>query len=319
MKRSYLSSLVLGIVATGISPMFAQQPAPGVQETKSLEARKGAAEPPGESASAIRLATSRAQMRSSVRDLSALPPVPKGQVSLLGGVVQSVDHVRDSLVLKASQGKRMALLFDERTEISRGGSAGSVDDIQPGQQVYVDSMLDGTDVFARKIAIGSHGKGDEGTVSGHGSGQVQGFREVSGELLIRDSIIPNAVTMHLSSDAVIRQGERVAKPAELLFGTLVNFSFVPGADGPVVKEISILATPGSDYTFAGTVVDLDLEKGLLVLEAASSHTTSDVFFDPAARQLTQGLTVGANVTARTQFDGRQYRVREITVTPAAAR
>jgi hypothetical protein len=126
--------------------------------------------------------------------------------------------------------------------------------------------------------------------------------------------------MHLSSEAVVRQGERVAKPAELMAGTLVSFTFVPGAEGPVVKEISILATPGSDYTFAGTVVDLDLEKGLLVLEAASNHSTSDVFFDPAARQLTQGLTVGAKVTARTKFDGKLYRVREITVaTPAVSR
>jgi len=117
------------------------------------DARKGLAEPPGEAAPAITPTTNRPATVTS----PAVPPVPKGEVSLLSGTVQSVDHVRDSLVLKAFQGRRMSLLFDERTQVSRDGSAASVDDIQPGQQASVDSTLDGTDVFARKIRIGSHG------------------------------------------------------------------------------------------------------------------------------------------------------------------
>jgi hypothetical protein len=173
----------------------------------------------------------------------------------------------------------------------------------------VDSTLDGTDVFARKIRIGAHG------IAGQGSGQIEEFRPDRGELLVRDSITPGAIKMHLSSAATIRQGTRAANPSELSTGTLVSFTFVPGPEGPTVNEISILATPGTVYTFSGQVADVNLQKGLLVLEDNSSHNTYDLFFDSSGRHLTEGLNIGANVTAKTQFDGKQYRVRELTVTP----
>jgi len=290
--------------------VLAQQPPSQSREAKPLEARedakKGLAEPPGEAAPAVTPTTNRPATIAS----PSVPPVPKGEVSLLSGTVQSVDHVRDSLVLKAFQGHRMSLLFDERTQVSRDGSAASVDDIQPGQQASVDSTLDGTDVFARKIRIGSHG------IAGQGSGQIEEFRPERGELLVRDSITPGAVKMHLSSAATIRQGARAANPSQLAAGTLVSFTFVPGPEGPTINEISILASPGTVYAFSGQVADLDLQKGLLVLEDTSSHNTYDLFFDPAGRHLTEGLNIGAKVTAQTQFDGKQYRIRELTVTPA---
>jgi hypothetical protein len=125
--------------------------------------------------------------------------------------------------------------------------------------------------------------------------------------------------MHLSPTATIRQGVRVASPSELASGTLVSFTFVPGPEGPIVNELSILASPGTVYTFSGQVADLNLQKGLLVLEDSSSHKTYDLFFDPDGRHATEGLNIGANVTARTQFDGKQYRVRDLTVSPARTR
>jgi len=307
--RSSLGSLVLGMGLFSTHPIQAQQPPSESREAKPLEAGKGLAEAPGEPAPAITPATNRSGAAAS----PAVPPLPKGEVSLLSGMIQSVDHVRDRLVLKAFQGERMSLIFDERTLVSRDGSPASVDDIQPGQQAYVDSTLDGADVFARKIRIGPHG------VAGQGSGQIEEFRPERRELLVRDSITPTSVKMRLSSTATIRQGMRAASPSELASGTLVSFTFVPGPEGPTVNEISILASPGAVYTFSGQVADLNLQKGLLVLEDSSSHNTYDLFFDAAGRRLTEGLNIGAKVTAQTQFDGKQYRVRELTVTPAHAK
>jgi hypothetical protein len=240
--------------------------------------------------------------------LPDVPPLPAGKATLLGGTIQTVDHVRDRLVLKVFGGNRTAVLFDERTRVFRDGKAASVDDLKNGERVYVDTTLDGTDIFARNVRISDQ------AALGQSSGQIVDFRPGSGELLVRDTISPEPVKMHLAGNAIIRQGEHSAAWADLRPGTLVTLTFIPGSnDAPIVQRISILAMPGTAFVFSGQIAHLDLHRGLLVLVDPRDNKSYDIYFDPAARRLTRNLRQGNNVTVQASFDGTRYQSRDIAV------
>jgi hypothetical protein len=239
--------------------------------------------------------------------LPGVPPLPAGKATLLGGTIQRVDPIRDRLVLKVFGGSRTAVLFDERTRVFRDGKGASLDDLKNGERAYVDTTLDGTDIFARNIRI------SEQAPTGQSSGQIVDFRPGSGELIVRDTISPEPVKMRLAGNAVILHGDRNARPAELQRGTLVNLAFTPGnGKTPIVRRISILATPGTAFVFSGRIDYLDLHRGILVLVDPRDNKSYEVHFDPEARHLTRDLRQGAEITVQASFDGRRYESRNIT-------
>jgi len=154
-----------------------------------------------------------------------LAAVPGGTVSLFGGTIQSVDHIRDQMILQIFQGRRTPILFDERTRVFRDGKASSPDDLQNGERAYVDTTLDGSHIFARTIRI-TNG------LPGKSEGQVVDFDASSGELRVRDILSPNVIKMHLAGDAKVLDGTRSAassdlRPGDLRPGMLVSLAFVP--------------------------------------------------------------------------------------------
>lgn len=246
--------------------------------------------------------------------LPEVPPLPAGKATLLGGTIQSVDYVRDRLVLKVFGGSRTAVLFDERTRVFRDGKGASLDALKNGERAYVDTTLDGTDIFARNIRIAAQAP------TGQSSGQIVDFRPGSGELLVRDTISPEPVKMHLAGNAVILQGDHSSGSAELRPGTLVTLTFTPGSsDAPIVQRISILALPGAAFVFSGRIAHLDLHRGLLVLVDPRDNKSYEVYFDPAARRLTRDLRQGADVTVQASFDGKRYESRDIAVNSVSAK
>jgi hypothetical protein len=248
----------------------------------------------------------------SARPRLEIPPLPPGKTTLIGGTIQKVDHVRDRLVLQAFGGKRTAVLFDERTHVYRDGKTTSVDDLKNGERAYVDTALDGVDIFARNIRVSAQGP------TGQSSGQIVAFRPKSGELTVRDEISPDPVTMRVASNTVIMHGDRSVRMDELRPGTLVTLAFSPrSGELPVVRQISILASPGSVFVFTGRIDHVDLRRGLLVLTDPRDNKSYDVYFDPAARHLTRDLRPGLDVTVQAGFDGTRYRSREITVNSAS--
>ncbi len=265
----------------------------------------------GNSASSSPLTPTASPTRGSgVLPAPDLPKLPGGKVTLLGGTIQSIDHVRDRLVLHVFQGGRMPVLFDERTRVFRDGKAVSLDNLQDGERAYVDTTLDGTQIFARSIRIAGHG------LAGQSSGQIVDFRSESGELLVRDSLAPEPVKMHLAANANILQQDTRAAPSTLKPGMLVTLAFAPdNGRVPVVTEISILASPGSAYTFSGQIEDLDLHRGLMVLIDSRDHKSYDLYFDPTIG-LPPNIKPGDNVTVQTAFDGNRYQSRGVTVNPA---
>ncbi len=240
----------------------------------------------------------------------ALPP---GKPTLLGGKVAKVDHVRDRLLLEPYGGGRTTVLFDERTRVIRNGRPASVDDLRAGQRVYVDTVLDGTDIFAQTVRLAD-------APAGQINGQIVSFEASSGKLTLRDALSPEQVVVRVKPGTTIRRGDRADTLGDLVRGTLVSLSFTPGSTGtPEVTSISLLASPGAAFVFTGRIEHLDLHRGLLVVLDPRDNQTYEVSIGESMRRLTQNLRQGTDVTVQTTFDGVHYQARDITINSPANR
>jgi hypothetical protein len=69
-------------------------------------------------------------------------PLPEGKASLIGGTISRLDRVKDELTVQVFGSNNMKVLFDGRTHIFRDGATATFRDLQEGQRVYLDTMLD---------------------------------------------------------------------------------------------------------------------------------------------------------------------------------
>lgn len=258
------------------------------------------------------------------RALPDLPPQPKGKTTLLGGKIRTIDHVRDRMVLDIFGGGHMTVLFDERTHVFRADDKGSLDDLKEGSRAYVDTTLDGKDVFARNIRVMSTAP------TGQGNGQVVDYDASRRELLVRDMLSPRPVKMHLAAGATITRGDQPATPADLQPGTLVTIAFAAGgeqksdshrSDGrqPLVSQVSILASPGTMFSFSGRVSFLDLHRGLVVIVDPRDNRSYEVYLDANNRDLASKIQEGADIMIEARFNGTHYEARSVTVNSAAGK
>lgn len=252
---------------------------------------------------------------TAVETSSLLPepaPLPDEKASLIGGTVTSLDRVRDQLTVQIFGGNRMRVLFDGRTRVYRDGVAASYRDLQPGARVYLDTQLDGTKIFARNIRVVTQ------RASGESSGQILSIRSDKGELTMRDSISPEPIRLRLSADTKVLNGEHPAATSDLRPGTLVSVKLNPDGDGRgIAREITILAAPGTAFTFAGRVSYLDMHNGILVVVDPRDKKRYEVHFDPAVLRVGDNLREGADVTVVTEFDGTHYLANSVVVTSPA--
>lgn len=239
--------------------------------------------------------------------LPDLPPVIRAKATLVGGTVERLDRLRDQVTLRVFGGGRMNVWFDPRTRVYQGGVEATIADLQEGQRVYFDTILDGNTVFARTIRIKA------APALGEGEGIVLKYRSDRGELTIRDAISPAPVSVRLSSSTRFLQGDRVVAANTLVAGCLVAVKFSSeGNDHDVAREISILALPGTQYTFVGEVVHVDLRTGLLVINSSTDRKTYEVYLDPSTVP-DERLHAGAIVTVVAKLDGSRYLARNLTI------
>ena len=99
-------------------------------------------------------------------------PLPRADLSLIGGIARKVDTVHNRLLVQPfGGGNRYLIYFDERTRILSGGRETTVLAIHPGDRVYADTQALGPQVFARTIQVRAAGG------PAQASGQVdRGFR-----------------------------------------------------------------------------------------------------------------------------------------------
>lgn len=254
----------------------------------------------------------------SLGESPGLPPLPSGKSTVIGGAIQGVDRVRDQLTLNVFGGRRLKVLFDARTQVYRDGLKSTLRDLRAGDHISVETVLEGTSVFARSIHLLS------ALPEGECQGQVLNYDPVDRELTVRDVLSREPVKLRVPAGTVFaRQGQAASASmdvgsSELAKGTLVSVKFHSDNNGQgVVSQIAILATPGTAFVFVGNVVFLDLHSGLLALVDPRDERRYEVFFDSARFPMSREIHEGADVTLTADFDGSRYVARAITINRAS--
>jgi hypothetical protein len=245
-----------------------------------------------------------------------LPPLPSGRSTVVGGAIRGVDRVRDQFTLNVFGGRTLKVLFDARTQVYRDGLKGAPRDLRAGDHISVETVLEGTSVFARSIHLLSS------LPEGECQGQVLNYDPVNRELTVRDVLSREPVKLRVPAGTVFaRQGQAASASmdvgaSELSRGTLVSVKFHSDNNGQgVVSQIAILATPGTAFVFVGNVVFLDLRSGLLALVDPRDQRRYEVFFDSARFPMSREIHEGADVTLTADFDGSRYVAKAITINP----
>ena len=243
-----------------------------------------------------------------------LPPLPRGKSTILGGAIRGVDHVRDQFTLNIFGGRTLKILFDERTQVYRDGLRKDTRDLRTGDHISVETVLDGTTVFARSIHLLS------ASPEGECQGQVMNYNPSGRELTVRDPLSREPLKLRVpAGTAIVRQGQAASAAgdigsSDLATGTLISVKFQSDNKGHgVASQIAILATPGSSFVFVGNVAFLDLHSELLVLVDPRDEKRYEVFFDSALFPMSRKLREGADVTVTADFDGARYVTTAITI------
>jgi len=241
--------------------------------------------------------------------LFGVPPLPKGQVSLIGGTVQKIDRLRNRVAVRTfGGGKKMTVAFDERSHIYRDGVETTERGIRQGDRVYVDTMLDNGKLFARNIRVVTNLKPTDAR------GQITSYDPRSGEMTVRDELTTATVNFRVGHDTVVKGGGGQGA-MELVPGSLVNVRFSPDPRSrATAREIEILAVPGNTFTFAGKVRYLDMSRRTIAIENITDNKTYELQFDPGV--VTNNITVGSDVNVAAVFNGAGYKAKTVAVNQA---
>jgi hypothetical protein len=244
-----------------------------------------------------------------------LPELPKNRVTLVGGTVRSLDEVMNRMVIQPFGGKKtMQVRFDSRTRFFRDGQPITLRDIQRAQRVYADTMLNGDRIFAKTIWI------QTAVENGVSHGQITNLDVAHGTFTLRDELSEQPVKFHLAPNMVVKRGEQAGTVADrtvtnltvndLKEGTLVSLRFSPERQ---VSEVTLLAAPGSAFSFAGRITYLDMSRKLIAIANDSDGKSYDVYMDAIAESIQRQLREGATVSVSAVFDGNRYSARQIEV------
>jgi hypothetical protein len=232
-----------------------------------------------------------------------LPPLPPGKVTLIGGTVTGLDEVMNQMKLQPfGTRKEMRVHLDTRTRFFRDGAPITEREIKQGQRVYLDTMLNGDRVFAKTIWIRSS------VQEGNSRGQIADVDLQRNTLTLRDELTDQSIKLRLSPHTAVRRGTEQGSLSDLAPGALVSLSFGPERD---IREIEMLAAPGSVFTFAGQITYLDVSRKLIAIANQSDKKSYDIYMDAIAPSLLRELREGVNVSVSAVFDGSRYAARSV--------
>lgn len=240
--------------------------------------------------------------------LLAPPPAPKGKVSLIGGTVRNMDQIRNRMELNIFGGGKMKFFFDERSHFYRDGVEGTQLAVKKGDRVYVDSQLDQGKIFARKVHVQSE------RPVGAASGQVLAYNPRSGELTLNEPISSRPLYFRVTKETTFRRGDQPGSVADLRRNAIVKVSFrpVPG-NRAEVREVELVAVPGTRFQFYGKLTHLDLRSGIMGIENQSDSRLYEVHFRPTPQTVTDDLVIGAQLNIIAIFTGKDYSAESIQI------
>jgi len=246
--------------------------------------------------------------RENYDPLLDLPPLPRKEVTLIGGTVVRLDEIMNRMVVQPFGAKqKMNVAFDTRTHFYQDGKPITEREIKQGQRIYLDTMLNGSKVFAKTIWI------QTAVESGVGQGQIIDFDDGKQVLTVRDELSSQPLKMRLSSGVVIRKGEQPASKSDLVQGALVALTFGPQRE---VQQVTVLATPGTAFTFSGRVTYVDMSRKMIAIDNRSDRKKYDVSVNAIPQSVLRQVREGSEISLSAVFDGNQYDARSLT--PAAA-
>lgn len=232
-----------------------------------------------------------------------LPPLPRKSVTLMGGVVLSSDEVMNRMQFQPfGTTQKMQVHFDTRTHFFLDGKPITERQIKPGQRIYLDTMLNGDRVFAKTMWIRTTAG------SGVGRGQIANYDPQKKILTIHDELSNQFVKLHILPSTVIHAGNRTGSESDLVQGALVNMDFGAQRD---LRAVTVLAAPGSTFSFAGRVTYVDLSQKLIAIDNRSDGRKYDIYMDALSANILRQLREGQEVSVSTVFDGNRYSARSI--------
>jgi Domain of unknown function (DUF5666) len=245
------------------------------------------------------------------QDSLDLPPLPKGQVSLIGGTVIRLDPVRDKITLRAFGGRDLTIHFDVRTCVTRGETLASMRDVKAGMRVYADTILNDGRIFAKTVRVSAN------SALGESQGQITSYDPNKRILRVRDAISSRGFDVQITANTEIRADGQPVQAAELRNGALVKVVFKSGADtANLAEKIDLLAQKGGMVTFSGKILSIDLRNGYVTLVEPESQNTFDVGLDSIPEASRNQLKEGADVTVRARFDGTKYQAESVEPIPS---
>lgn len=247
---------------------------------------------------------------SDVADLLAPHPLAKSKLSLIGGTVKSIDQIRDHMTVSIYGAKTMYVKFDQRTHFFRDDKETTQITVKKGDRVYLDTQLFAGKVFAKNVHV------ETGTSPADASGQIVSYNWKTGDMAVRDQLAGSTVRFRVGPQTAIKNGEARTTPDALRPGALVGVKFSPRSRTiGVAEEVSIIAEPGTSFTYFGSVTHLDLRSRLMAIENQADGKTYEVRLDPSVR-IPDNLLIGSQVTALATFRGQDYLALSVEVNAA---
>lgn len=282
-----------------ISAVLALSAALQAQSTPAASPTEGKPDSPPASAAPL-------PSGSQEHDPLDLPPLPNKKVSLIGGTILKLDPVLSRFTVQAFGGQKLGVSFDPRTRVFQDGKPVRDLDLKNGQRVYLDTMLDGSKVFAKRIWI------QTAAPTGSGRGQVMSYDSGTGELTLRDELSARPAKFHLDPSTIIQSQNQRASAADLQPGSLVTLNFGPQQGKlDTVREVDILAKPGSTFSFFGRITYLDLSKRMIAVDNRPDNKNYEIYLETIPtgemRKLHEGSVVGVTAV----FDGKNYVAHEV--------
>jgi uncharacterized protein DUF5666 len=242
------------------------------------------------------------------------PPVPRTTTTLVGGTISKVDRMRNRMTVHVFGSGHWTVNFDERTHIFHNGAETTQLALKKGERVYVDTQLDNNrhDIFARNIRVGV------AALPADADGQIIAVDPKHNELTLRDALNSVPVRFAVDPETRISKGQTPASFKDVKPGTLVHVRF--SASSPnrgLAREVSIVATPGSVFTFSGKVTFLDLHRGLLAVQNSTDDRNYEIHFSPEVVTDRSSLGVGRDVLVRATFEGTRYTAQSVNLSRAA--
>lgn len=235
-------------------------------------------------------------------------PLPRADLSLIGGIVRRVDTVRNRVTVQPfGGGSHYVIYFDERTRILSGGHEATALAIHPGDRVSVDTQALGAEVFAKTIQVRTSTNAPM-----QASGQI--IEVLGSQVRMQDRMSSEVVRFTLTPQTQVESHGVPATSAQLHSGSLIDVTFVSGKHE--AQNIVIHATPGESYFFTGVLTNVDLRDGILALDNDVDGNNYELYFDPLEEKNVTRLVAGSSVRVNASFDGKRYRAEAITVTAA---